>query len=282
VSEKEAEVKSKKQKVKSDGRTSCLLPFAFCSKNPSNDAVPPTFKYRLKLSKTGILRYFSHLDWQNTFMKALARSGLNIGFSHGFNPSMKVSLGVALPLFLESAEELIDIELLDNISEVDVKLKLEKVLPDGCEIISIVKIDKSAKSIDLTAQWAEYKVGLFENGIQKFDSLIYNMNKVLSSEEIIVTKKNKKGLIKKINVKSSVKSYRFEDENLFIILKTGQREQTAKRLAGLQDVADSFNESVKGEEIPSLRADDLMKVVAPEVLFDIRRLRFFDDEMNEI
>ena len=74
-----------------------------------------------------------------------------------------------------------------------------------------------------------------------------------------MTKKNKKGLIKKINVKPSVKSYRFEDENLFIILKTGQ-----------------------GEEIPALRADDLMKIIDQNVLFDIKRLRFFDEKMNEI
>lgn len=31
----------------------------------------PIFKYRIKLTKTGILKYFSHLDWQNTFLKQL-------------------------------------------------------------------------------------------------------------------------------------------------------------------------------------------------------------------
>ena len=32
----------------------------------------------------------------------------------GFNPTMKVSMGVALPLFVESEGELIDIELLED------------------------------------------------------------------------------------------------------------------------------------------------------------------------
>lgn len=32
------------------------------------------FRYRIKLTKTGILRYFSHLDWQNTFFKALSKN----------------------------------------------------------------------------------------------------------------------------------------------------------------------------------------------------------------
>jgi hypothetical protein len=74
----------------------------------------PSYRYRIKLTKTGILRYFSHLDWQNTFMKVLSRSGLPIAYSRGYNPVMKVSLGVALPLFAESLCELVDIELLEN------------------------------------------------------------------------------------------------------------------------------------------------------------------------
>ena len=172
---------------------------------------------------------------------------------------MKVSLGIALPLFLESAGELVDLELFSDISEDELKLKLENVLPGGCEIVSIVKIDKSAKSVDNTAQWAEYKVGLFNESLLKFESLLYNMNKVLSSEEILLTKKNKKGLIKNINIKPSIKSYKIEGDNLFIILKTGQ-----------------------GGETPALRADDLMKIIDSDVLFDIQRLRFFDENIEEL
>jgi len=216
-------------------------------------------KYRIKLTKTGILRYFSHLDWQNTFFKALSRSGLNVAFSQGFNPSMKVSLGIALPLFLQSECELVDIEIFDEFEIADLQLKLEKVLPQGCEIISIVKVDKSAPAVDITAQWAEYEIRLFDNAIQNFETLSYNMNKVLSSEEILLTKKNKKGILKTTNIKPAIKSYDFSGESLFIVLKTGQ-----------------------GGDIPALRADDLMKIVAPDVLFDIKRKKFFDENVNEI
>lgn len=232
-------------------------------KSENNSSTIPTFnlptKYRIQLTKSGILRYFSHLDWQNTFLKALARTGLNIAFSQGFNPSMKVSLGVALPLFIESDCELVDIELLDNIEISDLQLKLENVLPQGCKIQGIQKIDKSAKAIDNTVQWAEYQVKLFDKSIQNFESLMYNMNKVLSSDEILLTKKNKKGIIKTINIKPAIKSYRFEGNCLFIVLKAGQ-----------------------GSEIAALRADDLMKIIADNVLFDIKRIKFFDENVNEI
>ena len=219
------------------------------------------FRYRIKLTKTGILRYFSHLDWQNTFFKALSRSGLNIAFSQGFNPAMKVSMGVALPLFAQSLCELADIELYDNLQTEDVKQKLEKVLPAGSEILSIVKIDKSAKSIDTTVCWAEYEIKLFDDTLYDFEDFKYNTDRVLNSQEIFIEKKNKKGLIKKIDIKPCIKSYKFIGNSLFIILKTGQNLEGG---------------------IPSLRADVLMNIIAPDVKFDITRTGFFDENNREL
>ena len=217
------------------------------------------YKYRIKLTKTGILKYFSHLDWQNTFFKALSRSGLNVVFSLGYNPSMKVSMGIALPLFAESECELVDIELFDNLSEAELKSKLEKVLPEQSKIISIVKIERNTKAIDMTACWAEYEINIFNKTLYDFETLRYNTDKVLSSNEILIEKKNKKGLIKKADIKPSIKSYRFKDESLFIILKTGQNI-----------------------DIPALRADVLMNLIAPDVVFNIKRTRFLDSELNEL
>lgn len=227
------------------------------------------YKYRIKLTKTGILKYFSHLDWQNTFFKAIARTNLDVVYSLGYNPSMKVSMGVALPLFAESDGELVDVELFNDLTEDELKLKLEKVLPKESKIISIVKIPKNAPAIDITAQWAEYKVDIFNKSLYDFESLRYNTDKVLSSEEIFIEKKNKKGLIKKTDVKKSIKSYRFEDESLFIVLKTGQ------------SVINKEDGTVEAG-IPALRADVLMNLIASGVTFNIKRTRFFDKDLQEL
>lgn len=227
------------------------------------------YKYRIKLTKTGILKYFSHLDWQNTFFKALSRTDLNVVYSLGFNPSMKVSMGIALPLFAESECEFVDLELFDKLTPDELKLKLEKVLPDGASIISIVNVEKSSPAIDMTAQWAEYKVEIFDKTLYDFENLIYNTDKVLSSEEIFIEKKNKKGLLKKTDIKPSIKSYRFEDECLFIVLKTGQS-------------AVPNTDGTVSAGIPALRADVLMELIAPDVVFNIKRTKFFDSDLNEL
>jgi radical SAM-linked protein len=227
------------------------------------------YKYRIKLTKTGILRYFSHLDWQNTFFKALSRTDLDIVYSLGYNPSMKVSMGIALPLFAESECELVDIELFDKLTPDELKEKLEKVLPKQSKIISIVNIPKSSQAIDVTAQWAEYKIDIFDKTLYDFENLRYNTDRVLSSQEIFIEKKNKKGLLKKTDVKQSIKSYRFDGESLFIVLKTGQSA-----------IAQNDGTVVAG--IPALRADVLMSIIAPDVIFDIKRTRFFDSDLNEL
>ena len=218
-----------------------------------------TFRYRLKVTKQGILRYFSHLDWQNTFQKAILRSGLKIAFTQGFNPTPKVSMGIALPLFLESDCELIDVELLNNISCEEFSKTLSKYLPQGCVIKEIKQIQKQEKAIDQTAQWAEYKISLIKDDDCNLKSFVYNCDMVLSRDEILHTKKNKKGLLKTSNIKSSIKSYRIEDDTLYMVLKTGQNS-----------------------DIPAVRADDIVKLISEDMYFDIKRLRFFDSDFVEL
>ena len=226
---------------------------------PNNNENNANYKYRIKFTKIGVLRYFSHLDWQNTFLKALERSGLKIAFSQGFNPTMKVSLGIALPLFMESICELADIELKEQVEPDKLKEILSKVLPKESVIENVQEIPLKSTAIDHTVVWAKYEIKLFKKDINKFEIFKYNIEKVLNSQEIILEKKNKKGILKTTNVKNSIKSYKIDGESLFIELKVGQNN-----------------------DIPALRADDLMKIIMPDTLFDIKRISFYDEQGNSI
>ena len=227
------------------------------------DLSVPVYKYRLKITKKGLLRYFSHLDWQNTFHKVLARSGLNMVFSLGFNPTMKVSMGIALPLFAESEGELIDIEIYDNLSCEEIKNIINPNLPQGAEIVDARQIDRHAQPVETEAQWAEYRITPYNKSNEKFlynlEKFRYDVDKVLSSDEILLTKKNKKGFEKTTDIKKSIGTHRFENDSLFICLKTGQ-----------------------GSDVPALRADDLMKLVNENQIFDITRVRFLNEKLDEM
>lgn len=221
----------------------------------------PVYRYRLKITKKDLLRYFSHLDWQSTFHKVLARSGLNMVFSLGFNPTMKVSMGVALPLFAQSEGELVDIEIYDNLTENEVMDVINPKLPDGAKIVDVKRVERYTTAVDIAAQWAEYCITPYckSNENYDFEEFKKDVERVLTSPEILISKKNKKGIEKTTDFKKSVGTYRFEGGSLYIFLKTGQ-----------------------GSEIPALRADSLMQLVNPERLFDITRLRFLDENLREL
>ena len=230
-------------------------------KRANQDPNVPIYKYRLKITKKGLLRYFSHLDWQNTFHKVLLRSGLNMVYSLGFNPTMKVSMGIALPLFAESEGELVDIEIYDNLSGQDIMDLINPNLPEGAKILSVQQIERSETAINLAAQWAEYRITPYCKSNDSYDFKLFkeDVEKVLVLSEILISKRNKKGIEKMTDFKKSIGTYRFEGNNLFIHLKTGQ-----------------------GSDIPALRADSLMQLVNAEKLFDITRLHFLDENLREL
>ena len=186
-----------------------------------------------------------------------------MAYTLGFNPTMKVSMGIALPLFAQSEGELVDIEIYDNLSPDEVKNIINPNLPKGAEIIHVEQVDRHCTPVDIAAHWAEYKITPYfksnENSLYNFEKFQYDVNKVLSSDEILLTKKNKKGFEKTTDIKKSIGSHRFGNDSLFICLKTGQ-----------------------GSDIPALRADDLMKLVNSDQIFDITRIRFFDEKLNEM
>ena len=227
--------------------------------NLDQKEIKESFRYRIKLTKTGILKYFSHLDWQNTFLKALQRTDLEVAYSYGYNPKMKVSMGIALPLFSESVTELVDINLWEETPIEIIKSELKRVLPSECEILNIKKIDKSEPSIEDTVSWALYKIKIFDEGLYDFDKFVYNTITVLNSDEILIGKKTKKGFEKTTDYKHSIGEYWFDSGNLFITLKTGN-----------------------SANIPSLRADALMSLIAPDVIFEITRVKFLDEELHEL
>jgi len=228
--------------------------------NPNSNIHKDTItKYRAKVTKKGYLKFLSHLDWQNTLVKGLFRSQLPVVFTEGFNPIPKISLGAALPIFIESTTEFIDFELYDDKNPLEIKDILNKTFDKNAQIIDIYKIDKSTKSLDITTQWARYEIRNFEEGISNFENLMYIKDKLTSEDEIFLKKKNKKGIDKLVNIKQSVKDVEIEKGKLYVTLKAGQNQ-----------------------EIPAVRADDFMKIFYPEDKFNITRIVLYDEQMKAL
>lgn len=165
------------------------------------------FKYRIKLTKEGNLRFVSHLDWFRLIYRATKRIHLPVAFSQGFNPAPKISIGNPLGLFTESISEFMDIELFEKVDSDTIKASLNNILPDVTQVIEAYLVDNKIDSIDKLAHWSVYEIIEEAKALSNlnFDDLEQKITTLMSEETLIISKKTK-SKIKQLDIKPLIKS----------------------------------------------------------------------------
>lgn len=93
-------------------------------------------KQKLKaiFSKTGDMRFISHLDLMRLFQRASRRAALPVTVTQGFNPHLKISVTRALKLGTESAGEEAVFAMDKEIAPQEFIASLNAKLPAGVRI----------------------------------------------------------------------------------------------------------------------------------------------------
>ena len=159
-----------------------------------------------KYSKTGNLKYISHLDVLRFIQRAVKRANISAKYSEGFNPHMKTSFGFPLSLGNESIGEYFELELQEKIDINDYINNMNNVLPKEMQILK-AEYTENTESIMTRCAFVEYLINI------EFDDLdIDKLNEFF--EEMLKTgvvykrkKKNKKNKIveKEINTRDYIK-----------------------------------------------------------------------------
>ncbi|MBN2653986.1 MAG: TIGR03960 family B12-binding radical SAM protein [Nitrospirae bacterium] len=105
-------------------------------------------RIRARFSKTGRLRYLSHLELITAIHRALRRAGLPIEYSKGFHPSPKVSLGPPLNVGVSGLREFFDMEVstpFDIKSYID---RLNATLPKGLRVDEMRELKQGEPSLN--------------------------------------------------------------------------------------------------------------------------------------
>lgn len=98
-------------------------------------------RIRVRFRKTGALTVISHLDLMRAFERALRRAGLPLRMTEGFNPRPRISFPAALGLGIEGRDEVMEFDLADWVTPVEVERRLREQLPAGLEIASLKPSD---------------------------------------------------------------------------------------------------------------------------------------------
>jgi radical SAM family uncharacterized protein/radical SAM-linked protein len=117
-----------------------------------------SIKLRVKFSKTGELRYLSHLEVITAFLRAMRRAKIPLIYSEGFHPHPKISFGPALPVGVRGTNEYFDIELPASINLPKIAFKINASLPKGLEILAAAPITRNRKSLDEFISRYEYEI----------------------------------------------------------------------------------------------------------------------------
>lgn len=142
---------------------------------------------RLRFRKVGNLQYISHLDLQRTFNRVLVRAGLPLWYTKGFNPHIKMVFGMPLPVGSESECEMLDIRIEREMSEAEIKERLNRELTDELLVLDVYVPSEKFTAI----AYAEYEYTIVTTGADA--ALAEQVEKALVGGNLTVTKKSKSG-----------------------------------------------------------------------------------------
>ena len=172
------------------------------------------FVYRGLITKGEELRYVSHLDYANLFVRACKRAKLPMAYSEGFNPHMKVAFASALSLGAASDAEYVDFEMTEALSPSAVMKRLGEHLPCGAQMVRLKLLEGKHKALMADVDEARYRIAVPYAG--DLDAVRESVRRYNAAESAVwerVTPKKKRTIETKTYIKTPV-SFTLEHERL--------------------------------------------------------------------
>jgi radical SAM family uncharacterized protein/radical SAM-linked protein len=119
----------------------------------------PVFRHRVTFAKSGDARFLSHRNTMDVLERAIRAAGLPARYSEGFNPHMKLSMGPALPLGLESRHEVFDVEGVARFPS-DAADAISAKLPAGLSVSDVRCLEPQEPALSKSVKSARYLVRL--------------------------------------------------------------------------------------------------------------------------
>ena len=186
-------------------------------------------KVRIKFAKQGAMKFIGHLDIMRYFQKAVKRAGLDAAYSEGFSPHMIMSFAAPLGVGITSEGEYFDLELKTPVSSKEAVERLNRVMVEGMEVLSVREVPegKKGKAMSLVAA-ADYLVS-FREGMEPGKDWKEKVPAFMEQQEIRILKKTKKNE-KEVDIKPYIHEMEIRGESIFLKLAAGSVKNTKPEL----------------------------------------------------
>lgn len=147
-------------------------------------------KLRIKFSKTGSMKFISHLDLMRYVQKALRRARIDVAYSQGYSPHQLLSFAAPLGLGDTSEGDYLDLQV-NTVCEQDFLSRINKEMNDEIRFLRMdIQKEKQKPSMALTAI-ADYCVNL-RREYNNYDIKIERFSEFINQKELVITKKTKR------------------------------------------------------------------------------------------
>jgi radical SAM-linked protein len=198
---------------------------------------------RLRFSKTGVMRYLSHLELITVFTRAVSRGNVPILFSLGFHPHPRFSFGTATSVGVESEAEYMDMTVASGITATEIQERLNSVLPEGLLILDSEEIDAKSPSISTLIDATRYRITI----VSADQSELLKQCVQFLAHDTFVIQRSKKGQTQTVDLRGETVSLRADGQTLELVAKRGKPVEFARAITG--------NEALQGDDIQVQKLD---------------------------
>ncbi|HEY5522477.1 MAG TPA: TIGR03936 family radical SAM-associated protein, partial [Desulfuromonadaceae bacterium] len=208
-------------------------------------------RMRLRFSKTGVMRYLSHLELITVFTRAVSRGEVPILFSLGFHPHPRFSFGTATSVGVESEAEYMDMFVAAGVTPREVQQRLNAVLPEGLRILESEEVDSKSPSLSTLIDATRYRITIANAD----PNVLHKQCVQFLAHNSFAIQRTKKGQTQTVDLRSETVSLSADNETVELVAKRGKPIEFARAITG--------DEALNGDDI---QVEKLEVIFTPEPL----------------
>jgi radical SAM-linked protein len=165
--------------------------------------LPVVQRIRVRVGRRGDARFLGHLEWNQSWFRALRRAGAPLAYSMGFHPLPRIDFSSALPSGEESLAEYMDVRLSKTVDAAALIERLRHTAPPGFVVLGGGQVAVHGDSLmsDIAAWDYELVSGLDHDVLQ---AAVWS---VAEAPELRLTRKSKSGPLE-LDVKPMIRHLR--------------------------------------------------------------------------
>ncbi|MCC6796228.1 MAG: TIGR03960 family B12-binding radical SAM protein [Candidatus Hydrogenedentes bacterium] len=142
----------------------------------------PVQRLRFRIGRTGEVRFLSHLEVMNAWVRALRRARAPLSYSQGFHAHPKITFATAAPVGEESVGDYMDIVLKEIVDPRELLGRLQATLATGFRAINVDEVPLKAPALMAACSGFAYSLTATAEG----ETVATRIAEILDAGEILV------------------------------------------------------------------------------------------------